>query len=288
MLGTRRAVWGLLAPAVLLLTVGLVAPMVWLLHFSLLTSDTGMPVSAALNLGNYQRLLEAGDYQRVYGTTLRVSTWVTLAAMALGYPLALWILRAGRQWGRVLTLVVLSPLLVSIVVSSYGWLVLLGNQGLLNQALMALGLIDRPVKWLYTEFAIVVGLTHIVLPFMVLSLLSALEKIDARVEEAAAVLGASPWKRFVHVLLPLSLPGWISGVALAFTISMSAYVTPAVLGPSGPQFATTMIYNQFVTLFDWGLGAAMAIVLLVIGLLLVFAFLKLAYRLGGVAATGPT
>lgn len=283
---SRLAAWLLLAPAVLVVTAGLVAPMVWLLHFSLLQSDTGMVVDSTLSLDNYRRLLQATEYQPVFVTTLRVACQVTLLTTLLGYPIALWMLHASSRLARWLTLIVLSPLMVSIVVTSYGWLVLLGNHGAINRLLVAMGLIDQPIKLLYTEFAITLGLTYIVLPFMILSLLSALEKIDQRVDEAAAVLGASPLRAFWHVTAPLSMPGWISGAILAFTISMSAYVTPAVLGPSGPQFVATAIFNLFVTLFDWGLGSAMAVVLLVFGLALVFGFLKLVERVGGVAVSG--
>lgn len=283
---SRIAAWSLLAPAIVVVTAGLVAPMFWLLHFSLLQSDTGMVIDGTLSLDNYRRLLQATEYQPVFATTVRVAGQVTLLTTLLGYPIALWMLHAPGGIARWLTLIVLSPLMVSIVVTSYGWLVLLGNHGAINQLLLATGLVDRPVKLLYTEFAIILGLTYIALPFMILSLLSALEKIDRRVDEAAAVLGASPLRAFWHVTAPLSLPGWVSGAILAFTISMSAYVTPAVLGPSGPQFVATAIFNLFVTLFDWGLGAAMAVVLLAFGLVLVFGFLKLVERLGGVAVTG--
>ncbi|MEN9775785.1 MAG: hypothetical protein RL322_2855 [Pseudomonadota bacterium] len=283
---SRLAAWALLAPAVLVVTAGLVGPMIWLLHFSLLQSDTGMVLGPALTLDNYQRLFAASEYRPVFATTLSIAGGVTVIATVLGYPIALWMLKASSRLARWLTLIVLSPLMVSIVVSSYGWLVLLGNQGALNRFLVWVGVLDQPIKLLYTEFAITLGLTYIVLPFMILSLLSALEKIDGRVDEAAAVLGASPIKAFFFITVPLSMPGWISGAILAFTISMSAYVTPAVLGPSGPQFVATAIFNLFVTLFDWGMGAAMAVVLLVFGLALVAGFLKLVERLGGVAVTG--
>jgi putative spermidine/putrescine transport system permease protein len=254
---SRRAILLLLAPALLVVAVGLALPIGWLIRFSLLQSETGMPVSDALTTANYERLL--GD-------------------AVLGYPLAHALWRAPPRWRGALTIAVLSPLLVSIVVSSYGWLVILGTNGLANRALLALGLISSPVKLIYTEFAILLGLVHIVLPFVVLSVLAALERIDPRYAEAASVLR--------HVTLPLALPGLIAGTTLAFSIAMSAYVTPAVLGPSGPNFIATSIYNEFVTLFDWGMGAAMATLLLVLGLGLVFAFLRLAYRFGGVAAAG--
>ncbi len=283
---TRAAALLLLAPALFVIAIGLAAPLAWLFRFSLMLSETGMPVSDAVTPANYTRLLGDAFHMRVFAKTLGLSLLVTLFAMLLGYPLAHALWRVSARWRGVLTIVVLSPLLVSIVVSSYGWLVLLGTNGLVNRALLGLGLIQAPLKLLYTEGAIVLGLTHIVLPFMALSILAALERIDPRFAEAAAVLGAGRWSVLRHVTLPLALPGLIAGTTLAFSIAMSAYVTPAVLGPSGPNFIATTIYNEFVTLFDWGLGAAMAIILLVLGLGLVFTFLRLVYRVGGVAAAG--
>jgi len=283
---SRRAIFWLLLPAFLIITMGLVGPLLWLFYFSLLASDAGIPTSEMLTSANYARLFSDFHALAVYGNTFKVSIYVTFFAIAFGYPLATWIAKLKGRKSAILTLVVISPLLVSIVITSYGWLVVLGTNGILNKSLMTLGLINQPIKWLYSTLAIVIGLTHIVLPFMVLSLLSALEKIDRNVIEAAAVLGAKPLKQFYHVTLPLSLPGLISGIALSFTICMSAYVTPAVLGPSGPQFITTLIFNQFVTFFDWGMGSSMAIALFLLGMGLVFLFLKAAYRYGGIAAGG--
>lgn len=288
MILSRRAILLLLLPALLVVATGLAAPLVWLFRFSLMLSETGMPVGSELTVANYERLLGDTFHLRVFAKTLGMSLLVTVLALLLGYPLANVLWRASARWRGILTIVVLSPLLVSIVVSSYGWLVILGTNGLVNSALLALGVVRAPLKLLYTDGAIVVGLTHIVLPFVVLSILASLERIDPRYAEAAAVLGADRWSVQRHVTLPLALPGLIAGTTLAFSIAMSAYVTPAVLGPSGPNFIATTIYNEFVTLFDWGLGAAMAICLLALGLGLVFAFLRLVYRIGGVAAAGRT
>ena len=283
---SRRAIVLLLAPALLVIAAGLALPLAWLLRFSLLLSETGMPVGDGATIANYARLWSDGFHMRVFGRTLLLSVAVTLCALAAGYPLAHALWRAPARWRGVLTIAVLSPLLVSIVVSSYGWLVILGSNGLVNRTLLALGLVSAPLKLIYTEGAIVLGLVHIVLPFVVLSVLASLERIDPRYAEAASVLGAGRLAVLRHVTLPLALPGLIAGTTLSFSIAMSAYVTPAVLGPSGPNFIATSIYNEFVTLFDWGLGAAMATTLLALGLAIVFAFLRVAYRLGGVAAAG--
>lgn len=283
---SRRALLLLLAPALLVVAVGLALPIAWLFRFSLMLSDTGMVTDRGPLVANYARLYGDGFHMWVFAKTLMLSLCVTGLALVLGYPLAHAIWKAPARWRGAMTIAVLSPLLVSIVVSSYGWLVILGSNGLLNRALIALGLISAPLKLIYTEGAIVLGLTHIVLPFVVLSVLAALERVDGRFAEAAAVLGADRLAVLRHVTLPLALPGLIAGTTLAFSIAVSAYVTPAVLGPSGPNFIATSIYNEFVTLFDWGMGAAMAVTLLVVGLGLVFAFLRVAYRFGGVAAAG--
>jgi putative spermidine/putrescine transport system permease protein len=283
---SRWALLLLLAPALLVVAVGLALPIAWLFRFSLMLSDTGMVTDRGPLIANYARLYGDGFHLWVFAKTLMLSLCVTLLALLLGYPLAHAIWKAPARWRGAMTIAVLSPLLVSIVVSSYGWLVILGSNGLVNRALIALGLTTAPLKLIYTEGAIVLGLTHIVLPFVVLSVLAALERIDGRFAEAAAVLGADRLAVLRHVTLPLALPGLIAGTTLAFSIAVSAYVTPAVLGPSGPNFIATSIYNEFVTLFDWGMGAAMAVTLLVVGLGLVFMFLRLAYRFGGVAAAG--
>jgi putative spermidine/putrescine transport system permease protein len=281
-----RAILLLLAPALLVVALGLALPIAWLFRFSLAVSETGMVVDKGPTIANYARLWSDGFHMWTFAKTIGLSLCVTVLALVLGYPLAHAIWRAPQRWRGALTIAVLSPLLVSIVVSSYGWLVILGSNGLVNRALLALGLSGAPLKLIYTEGAIVLGLTHIVLPFVVLSVLASLERIDARYAEAAAVLGADRIAVLRHVTLPLALPGLIAGTTLAFSIALSAYVTPAVLGPSGPNFIATSIYNEFVTLFDWGLGAAMAVTLLGLGLGLVFALLRLAYRFGGVAAAG--
>jgi putative spermidine/putrescine transport system permease protein len=157
-------------------------------------------------------------------------------------------------------------------VSSYGWVVLLGNQGVVNTALTKLGLVSQPLTMLYTDVSLVVGLVHVLLPFMVLSLSAALERIDPLLTEAAMTLGATRARVWRHVLLPLALPGIGSGATIVFALAMSSYVTPAVLGPSGPNFVTTLIYQYFISLYDWATGSALAVTLLVVSMASVAAY----------------
>jgi putative spermidine/putrescine transport system permease protein len=163
---------------------------------------------------------------------------------------------------------------VSIVVTSFGWIVILGKNGLINRVLGALGLIDQPLRLMFNDVGILVGLVHVVLPFMVLSVLAALERIEPMLTEAAATLGASPTRVFRHVILPLAMPGIGAGTTIVFSLCISAYVTPAVLGGNGPNFVTTLIYNQFIALHNWPFGAAIATILLGVALLTVLLYLR--------------
>lgn len=280
---TQRWCVLLLAPAIIVVVVLLVLPAGYLIRTSFFIGEAGMPPQGGATLANYAKLFGDTFYVRILGKTLWLSFLVTVAATVIGYPLANFMWRVSKRWRGILTIIVLSPLLVSIVVSSYGWLVILGSTGLINKTLIAFGIVEIPVKIMFTDTAIVIGLTHIVLPFMVLSILAALERIDPLLTEAATTLGADNIKTMWFVTLPLALPGFLAGTTIVFSLAVSAYVTPAVLGASGPNFITTLIYQQFVSLFNWPMGAAIAAMLLVVALGIVFLYVRMFSRLGGPA-----
>ncbi|WP_170926495.1 ABC transporter permease [Devosia lucknowensis] len=213
---------------------------------------------------NYSGLLTDAFFLGVAGRTFLISLCATVMALIFGFPLAALMSRAPAAWRSPIAIIVLSPLLVSMVASSYGWIVILGNNGVINNLLIGLGVIQSPIQLLYTDFAIGVGLVHIILPFMVLSLVAALDRIEPAISEAASTLGANRARVWWHILLPLCVPGIGAGVTLCFSLSISAYVTPAVLGPSGPNFITTLIYQNFINLYEWGTGSAMAFLLLLV------------------------
>jgi len=167
-----------MAPAVIVITALLVLPLGYLIRTSFFIGEAGMPAEGGVTLANYAKLFSDTFYIRILGKTLWLSFLVTVVAAIIGYPLATFMWRVSKRWRGILTIIVLSPLLVSIVVSSYGWLVILGSTGIINNALMWLRIVDSPVKIMFTDIAIVIGLAHIVLPFMVLSILAALERID--------------------------------------------------------------------------------------------------------------
>ena len=276
----------LLAPAVLLLVVLLVLPLGYLIHFSFHDAPLGQGASGPATLANYREIFADAYYLRVLFKTIWMSAAVTVIALLISYPMSFFMWRRVHRLRGVLTVIVLSPILVSIVVSAFGWTVLLGTHGLVNQVLLAIGLIAQPIKIMHTDTAILIGLTHVALPFMILSVLAALERIDPMLEEAARTLGAPPWRVFAHVLLPLSLPGIVSGTTLAFSLSMASYVAPAVLGGSGANFISTLIYHQLIVVLEWPLGAAVAAMLLVTAVTIVFLYLRFWSVFGGVAAHG--
>jgi putative spermidine/putrescine transport system permease protein len=260
---SRLELTALIAPGVLVVTVLLVIPVLNLLRFSFYDPGT-TEIAGEARLANYAALISDPYILGIIARTLLVSLAVTGLCLVAGLPIANLIWKAPARWKGALTIMVFSPLLVSVVVSSFGWVVLLGTKGVINNLLVGLGLVATPLPLLYTDFSLILGLTHVLLPFMVLSLVAVLEKIDPLLTESAATLGAPAHLIWWHVHLPLALPGIAAGTTIVFALAMSSYVTPAVLGPNGPNFITTLIYQYFVNLYDWGTGATLSVALLII------------------------
>jgi putative spermidine/putrescine transport system permease protein len=187
----------------------------------------------------------------------------------IGYPLAYYLARTTSRWRSWLTILVVFPLLLNLVVRTFGWIALLANRGLINETLAALGWIETPVRLMFNFTGLLIGLTHIFLPFMVLMLVSTIQTIDRSVEDAARVLGADWGSTFVRVTLPLSIPGILSGSILVFVLTISALVTPRLLGGPTYKVMSTLIYDQFMALLNWPAGSAMAVLLtgMVVGLI---------------------
>jgi putative spermidine/putrescine transport system permease protein len=261
----------LIAPALLLFGGFFVLPLAVVLLTSLLTGNPMGGRAVGFTLRHYQRLTGDGYYLEVLWTTLRLGLWTTAAALLIGYPLAHQLARLRTPlWRTLLLMAVLSPMLIGIVVRTYAWMTLLSNQGIVNTALQGLGLTDKPIALMYNEFGTVVALVHIYVPFMVLTLTGVIGRIDPRLEEAARSLGADKLRGFLEVTLPLSLPGIVAGCLLVFALSISAYVTPILMGGFEIITLPILIYQQISgSSFNLGFAGALAMVLLAVSLLLV-------------------
>lgn len=257
--------WLLLLPAVAFLVVFFVAPALTLFGYSLLTQGADGVAGWPLTLSHFAHFFHEGVYTHVLIATLRMAFVTAALAAILGYPVALVMLRASPLGMRLMTMVLIAPLIVSVVVRTYGWQLILNSSrtGLLNWILLSLGLIHQPLRILYTEAAVVIASVHVFFPMMVLPLVSALARIDPDVESAARTLGAGSWRVFWRVSLPLSLPGLAVGSTLVFSLTASSFVTPAILGGNGAQMLGNLIEQQITAVYDWPFGATVAVVLVV-------------------------
>jgi putative spermidine/putrescine transport system permease protein len=256
----------LLFPSLAFLTVFFAVPTLGLMSDSFLTQSPTGTVGSPLTFEHYRHFFGVGLYSHVLATTLRISLVTTLAAVILGYPFALIMARGNPLLNRALTMIVIAPLIVSVVVRTYGWQLILGNgkTGILNWLLLSTGITTKPLALLYSETAVVIGSLHVFFPMMVLPLASALGKIDPHIGEAARTLGATSWRIFRRITFPLSLPGLSVGCGLVFSLTAGSFVTPAILGGSGAQMLGMLVDQQILVVYDWPFGATVATVLVVI------------------------
>jgi putative spermidine/putrescine transport system permease protein len=253
----------LLLPAAGFLLAFFVIPALTLFSYSLLTQHADGVVTLPLTLSHFQHFFVTTLYTHVLISTLRMATVTAVLAALLGYPVALVMVRSNALVMRVMTIVVIAPLIVSVVVRTYGWQLLLANTrtGVVNWILLSLGVIHQPIQILYSETAVIIGSLHVFLPMMVLPLASALAKINPELEDAARTLGAPSWRVFWRVSLPLSLPGLAVGFTLVFSLTASSYVTPAILGGTAAQMLGNLVEQQIMAVYDWPFGATVAVVL---------------------------
>ncbi|MEF0941603.1 ABC transporter permease [Rhizobium sp. BR 362] len=253
----------LILPLLILLAVGFIYPVWRLIEISL---------SAATTFEPYQRAFENPLYVQVLLRTLSIATIVTIACFAIGYPTAYAIARMRGRRAKVAMACLFIPLWTSVLVRSYAWIVLLGRNGIVNNLLFDMGLISAPVKMLYTEGAVIVAMTHVLMPFMVLPIHSALRSVPDAYEQAARNLGAGQIVAFWRVTFPLSLPGVFAGCVICFILAIGFYITPALVGGPGALMMATLIGQQTIVLLDWPFAAALSAILLAATLLLVTAF----------------
>jgi putrescine transport system permease protein len=228
-----------------------------LLHW---VSDKALQIQ--LNFGNFAFLVEDNLYWKAYLTSIWVAAVSTLLCLLIGYPMAYAIARSQSSTRNILLLLVILPFWTSFLLRVYAWIGILKNNGLINNTLMALGVIDQPIQMLQTDFAVYVGIVYSYLPFMILPLYANLEKMDLTLLEAAADLGYRPWKSFLKITLPLSLPGIIAGCLLVFIPAVGEFVIPALLGDPGMLMIGKVLWTEFFNNRDWPVASAVAIALL--------------------------
>lgn len=218
-----------------------------------------------LTFDNYRTVLFDYYYWKILFYTLYIAAITCVFCLILAFPLAYYmtIIEGNKTIRRLCFALILMPLFTSSIVRSFGWLVLLGRDGLVNETLVGLGLVSKPLKILSTQYAIMLGMVYLMLPFMVLSIASVLQNIPRSLREAARDLGATAWSTFLRVTLPLSIPGIVAGTLIVFTLSISSYVTPKVMSGGRSVVSSMLIYDQYMFVFNPNLGGAITIVLLV-------------------------
>ncbi len=255
---TRRRQWrlfALVAPLVLFLLVVYGYPLVGFLSRSVFDPTL---------TGSHIQELTSGDTAfKIILLTFRIALTVTIGCLVLGYPVAYLLSSINPRASNLLMILVLVPFWTSILVRTYSWMVILGNSGVINNALLHLGFIHSALPLLFNSFSVHVGMIHILLPFMIITLYSVMRGIDRNLLRAAQNLGASPWTAFLRIFLPLSMPGIFAGCVLVFILSLGFYITPELLGGPSDYMISMFIYIQVNELLDWGYAALLALILLV-------------------------
>jgi len=259
----KRVPYLLSAPALLLFAAVVVVPLAMTVALSFHDFSTVKGIQPVFILKNWQELFADPYFREMFGRTLRISLLVTAICVALGAPEAYILHRMAPRWRGIFLLVILGPLLISVVARTLGWALLFGGEtGVINKALLKLHLIDAPIPFMFTETGVVIALSHVLVPFMVLSVWASLQRLDPQVGNAAMSLGASQATMLRRVVLPQVMPGVLSGAIIVFALAASAFATPAIIGGRRLKVAATLAYDEFLNTLNWPLGAAVAILLL--------------------------
>lgn len=260
---TPLAPYLLSAPAIALFVLVVLVPILMTVALSFHDWGQYKGIERVFILKNWHEVLTDSYYYEVFGRTFRIAGAVTLLAILLGTPEAYILNRMRSPWRAIFLVVILGPLLISVVARTLGWALLFGGStGVANQALMKLGLISAPLQFMFTEWGVIIALTHVLLPYMILSVWAALQRLDPQVENAAASLGAGQFTILRRIVLPQVIPGILAGAIIVFALAASAFATPAIIGGRRLKMASTLAYDEFLNTLNWPLGATVAVVLL--------------------------
>ena len=260
----RFNLFGLTLPYLGLVSLLIIIPIGWLFYMSFIGRD------GTLSLENYTRMLDSKAYIRIFITTFKISFLTTLICALIGYPLTYFMSQLPKKWAGICMIGVLIPFWTSLLVRTYAWLVLLQKKGLLNNLLLDFEIISEPIKFVHNTSGTLIGMAHIMLPFLILPLYANMRSIDKDCVRAAASLGATPSRAFWTVFFPLSIPGLLAGLLIVFVLCLGFYVTPAVLGGGRVIMAAMKISSNIELYFSWGAASALGVVLLVVTMAILF------------------
>ncbi|TDD11907.1 ABC transporter permease [Nonomuraea deserti] len=258
----RLTVLGLTVPGLLGLAVSFVLPLAWLLRMSFNRGDSTGLIEETFTLDSYAQFVGDSYYWDMAWETTLLGLGVTVLTIVVSYPIALFLVRTESRFKGILVALAVAPLLTSSVVRTYGWLVLLGNQGVVNQALMGAGLVDQPLALINNRLGVYIALVEIMMPYMILCLLAGFGRFNPELEHAARSLGANRWRTFWRIVWPLSMPGVLTGALLVFVLTISSFVTPRLVGGGKVFYLATEIYDQATATLNWPFAAAIAFILL--------------------------
>jgi putative spermidine/putrescine transport system permease protein len=279
---TRFGKYALIGPTLLVVAVLMIFPTLILLSYSF-NPFQGGAIQAGATLSHYARAFTTNLYQETLIRTIKIATIVTVIDFALGFPLAYAAVRKGGWKGKFIVIATLAPLTIDLVVRSFGWFILLNGTGVINSTLMELGIATRETapQLLFNETGIIIGMAHVMLPFMVFPIINVMHTIPHDLEEAAQNLGANRLTVFTRILVPLALPGISAGVLITFVVSLASYVTPALLG-GGVQVIPVTITNTFTSTSNWPFASALSMILVAVALLVIVAYQRVLKQIEGV------
>ncbi|HEV7320550.1 MAG TPA: ABC transporter permease [Ensifer sp.] len=254
----------LLLPMAVINFIAFILPVIRLGMISFIESRSGGVLTNNYTLENYANFFTDSFSFELVANSLLLGFGVTLITLCCAYPIALFLHRVSPKWRNMLFVITVSPLLVSSVVRTYGWMVILGDQGVVNGILMSSGVIDSPLRLTNNTLGVFIGMVEVLIPYMALSLIAGFGRLENVYEEAAASLGANSWTRFRRVILPLTAPGIALGCLLCFVLSISSFITPKLLGGGRVFLLATEIYDQAVIQLEWPTAAAISVIVLII------------------------
>ena len=259
----RSAPYLLCLPALVLFAGVVIVPLAMTVLLSFHDWGQYKGIEPVFILKNWQEVLGDSYFHEMFARTFRIAFFVTVLAAVFGAPEAYILNRMRSPWRGIFLLAILGPLLISVVARTLGWALLFGgNSGLVNKALMGMGLIAAPLPFMFTETGIVIALAHVLMPYMVLAVWASLQRLDPQIENAAVALGAGPFTVLRRIVLPQVMPGILSGAVIVFALAASAFATPAIIGGRRLKVASTLAYDEFLNTLNWPLGAAVAVLLL--------------------------